>query len=82
MEFWIKNDGSKKKFSIMKNRFRSLIDVSQLYKFQDDLEKDRNYKENVEKIEKFTINKFALSKINRLNVHDVDLKRWSLEKAR
>ncbi|KAE8739814.1 hypothetical protein FOCC_FOCC014682 [Frankliniella occidentalis] len=79
--YW-RNDGKKRKFSSVKNRFSKLSQESLLYRWEKQINDHGTYRDKLKTICSHTYEQYTQAKNNHKIVHDVDLKRWALKKAR
>jgi hypothetical protein len=64
------------------HRFRKVKNRKYIERFRKYLESGGTKQEKLDEIDQFTYNKFEKARSEFLFVHDVDLKRWALQKAR
>ena len=80
--FWEGTHTRKRKFATVKHRFRFLVDEKQLYRFKKYIADGGNRKLKLKDIGQDTMAKFNAARALNLPVHDSDIRKWALSKAR
>ena len=66
----------------VQNKFRRIKDQSYMSRFRDYIEKGGTKKQKVDSVDDYVYNNFERARDLLCAVHDIDLKRWAVRKAR
>ena len=69
-------------FTTIQHAFPRVKDRKQLQRFRDYVERNGNRSHKLQRIERFTINRFQHARQECLPVHDLDIRRWALAQAK
>lgn len=76
------NGKRKHSFSSLQQRFKRVKDKSYIRRFRTYIEREGTKRQKLDEIDAFVFESFNQTRKQSLSVHDIDLKRWALSKAR
>ena len=82
VNYWKSAQKGKRAFSSVQANFRFLTNQSQLYRFEKQIENYGTRKDKLKMIWDYTLDEFKNAMLKKLPVHDNDLQRWAILKAR
>jgi hypothetical protein len=74
-------NGKLRSFNSIKNRYRKLNNIREVYRIIDYVEKGGTYKQKVKEVEKYVFEKFDNNRKKHLRICDLNLKKWALKKS-
>ncbi len=82
VNYWKSAQKGKRKFSSVKANFRFLTNESQLYRFEKQIQNYGTRKDKLKIIWDHILDEFKNAMQKKLPVHDNDIRRWAISKAR
>ena len=82
VDYWMSGKLKPYKFDTVKNTFKWLSNKSQLYRYKKQIKKRGTLQDKYKKIWNYTLLKFRNASSNKITIHDIDLRRFALEKAK
>ncbi|KAF4528717.1 hypothetical protein B566_EDAN016281 [Ephemera danica] len=82
LEYWQPEGKKKRKLSTVQNQFREVKYANDYERFKRDVEAGGTRNEKLVQVYHRTFEKFLEAKLQKLIIHDIDLKRWSLQVAK
>lgn len=79
--FWKSGKTKKLSFDTVKNKYKKLKTVRQLYRWANDVDQRGNRLDKLRVISEKTLEDFLKARKYKIAVHDIDLQRWALRHA-
>jgi hypothetical protein len=75
-------NGKFRKFSSIQKNFRKLNSIQEVHRIVEDVDKGGNKWDKYKQIEEFVYLKYKSARYKKLPVHDINLKKWAIERSR
>lgn len=79
IEFWRSGQKKRRNIESVKNRFKKVINVTQLYRWEAQVAEGGSRTDKLLYISQYVLEQFNSASDRNLSIHDLDLKRWALK---